>query len=55
MLQGYEIELVVQYLVQALCGLGEADSVQGLYAWCKDVFSRKIPWIKAAVEKAYGR
>lgn len=47
--------MVLQYLVQALCKLGEADSVQGLYSWVKDGFGKKMPWIKAAVEKAYGR
>lgn len=42
-------------LVQALCKLGSPDTVQGLYVWCKDVIGRKLPWVKAAVEKADNR
>ena len=53
--QGAEFESVVQQLVEALCKLGEAESVQGVYTWCRDVVGRKFTWIKAAVEKAYGR
>ncbi|XP_052759875.1 serine/threonine-protein kinase SMG1-like [Mya arenaria] len=48
-------EICIHYLVQALCLLGEADSVQGVYTWCKDVLGKKMAWIKAAVEKASGR
>ena len=54
-LQGVEFESVVQQLVEALSKLGEAESVQGVYTWCRDVVGRKFTWIKAAVEKAYGR
>lgn len=53
--QGAEFEKVVQQLVESLCKLGEAESVQGVYTWCRDVIGRKFTWIKAAVEKAYGR
>ena len=53
--QGSEFETVIQLMVEALCQLGEADAVQGLYNWCKEVIGRKISWIKAAIEKAYGR
>ena len=46
---------MVQQLVEALCKLGEAETVQGVYTWCRDVIGRKFAWIKAAVEKANGR
>ena len=53
--QSPEFETVLQHLVQALCCLGNAEAIQGLYVWCKDGIGRKMTWIKAAVEKAYGR
>jgi len=53
--QSGDIDILVQYLVVALCRLGEADSVQGVYTWCRETLGRKMTWIKTAVEKAYGR
>ncbi|OWF37806.1 serine/threonine-protein kinase SMG1-like [Mizuhopecten yessoensis] len=50
-----EFEQTLVYLVQALCDLKQADAVSGLYTWCKDLTSKKLSLIKAAVEKASGR
>lgn len=53
--QGSEFEHIIMYMVQALVELKCPEAVQGIYNWCKDVIGRKLPWIKAMIEKACGR
>ena len=53
--QGPEFERGVMYVCWALCKLGEAEAIQGLYAWCKEVAGKKFIWLKAAAEQAQGR
>eukprot|EP00106_Octopus_bimaculoides_P021655 XP_014789097.1 PREDICTED: serine/threonine-protein kinase SMG1-like isoform X1 [Octopus bimaculoides] len=53
--QGSEFEHIIIFMVQALVELKCPEAVQGIYNWCKDVIGRKVPWIKAMIEKACGR
>ncbi|XP_041362847.1 serine/threonine-protein kinase SMG1-like [Gigantopelta aegis] len=53
--QGPEFEQAVVLLVQSLTQLRSPESIMGIYNWCRDTAGHKLPWVKAAAEKAHRR
>lgn len=48
-----EFERAVLCTAQAMIMLGEAEALQGLYIYTKEL-DKKFPWLKAAIEEAAG-
>lgn len=53
--QGADFENAVLHVAWALYKLKEAEAVQGLYVWCRDIVGCKILYLKALADHAAGR
>ncbi|XP_041987435.1 serine/threonine-protein kinase SMG1 [Aricia agestis] len=50
-----DIEVIAMSMARALIKIQEPEVISGLYAWIKQKFDVKIPWLKAAAEQAKSR
>lgn len=53
--KGADFENAVLHVAWALYKLKEAEAVQGLYVWCRDIVGCKILYLKALADQAAGR
>lgn len=50
-----EFEVAVIFLTYGLIQNGEADTLHGLFGWCKNTADRNFPWVNSAAAQAAGR
>ncbi|CAH0546905.1 unnamed protein product [Brassicogethes aeneus] len=47
-----EFEKVLIFVTIAFLNLKETEALYGVYAWCKNMFAKRLTWIKLAAEQA---